>query len=50
MWDLIVSVPDHCLSLYFDIPAESVFDIIQLGVTYPIVPKSPYLTLSGAGI
>ena len=20
MWDLIVSVPDHCLSFYFDLP------------------------------
>ena len=20
MWDLIVSVPDHCLSFYFDTP------------------------------
>ena len=24
MWDLIVSIPDHCLSFYFD-----VFDIIE---------------------
>ena len=20
MWDLIVSVPDHCLSFYFEVP------------------------------
>ena len=35
---------------YFDIRAESFFDIIQLGVTYPLVTTSPYLTLSGTGI
>ena len=22
MWDLIVSVPDHCLSFYFDVVAR----------------------------
>ena len=22
MWDLIVSVPDHCLSFYFSLPGD----------------------------
>ena len=26
MWDLIVSVPDHCLSFYFDFSKDSVSD------------------------
>ena len=25
MWDLIVSVPDHCLSFYFDFITASTF-------------------------
>ena len=25
MWDLIVSVPDHCLSFYFSICVERLF-------------------------
>ena len=28
MWDLIVSVPDHCLSFYFEILAIESRDII----------------------
>ena len=40
----------NAISTYFYIRAESFFDIIQLGITYPLVPKSPYLTSSGTGI
>ena len=29
MWDLIVSVPDHCLSLYFLFKNELAFSKIQ---------------------
>ena len=25
MWDLIVSVPDHCLCFYFIIPPQTMF-------------------------
>ena len=42
MWDLIVSVPDHCLSFYFstslfavittDVPTATVKDFIKLPV------------------
>ena len=27
MWDLIVSVPDHCLSFYFSRTAQAVFSV-----------------------
>ena len=27
MWDLIVSVPDHCLSFYFEVVAVVVFSV-----------------------
>ena len=30
MWDLIVSVPDHCLSFYFSLEFESLFCIVSL--------------------
>ena len=34
MWDLIVSVPDHCLSFYllsiFDAPTDSQFDPVSM--------------------
>ena len=34
MWDLIVSVPDHCLSFYF-IPGHSTtFQLIDISVTF----------------
>ena len=33
MWDLIVSVPDHCLSFYFD-PFRSVNYKYQFGYLY----------------
>ena len=29
MWDLIVSVPDHCLSFYFRVPEESPCNIVM---------------------
>ena len=29
MWDLIVSVPDHCLSFYFALPGIFVFNFLQ---------------------
>ena len=29
MWDLIVSVPDHCLTFYFEISDIETKDIIQ---------------------
>ena len=29
MWDLIVSVPDHCLSFYFDKFETSVFFVLE---------------------
>ena len=35
MWDLIVSVPDHCLSFYFSIyKAKSLDHEIQVTVTH----------------
>ena len=33
MWDLIVSVPDHCLSFYFGNTASKVFENSRLGLT-----------------
>ena len=42
MWDLIVSVPDHCLSFYFDVievmmTSIPVFDYLNcLGIPRPI--------------
>ena len=40
MWDLIVSVPDHCLSFYFEAHTElrpfiSILNLIAS--TYPII-------------
>ena len=29
MWDLIVSVPDHCLSFYFQLTKEPVFIVLK---------------------
>ena len=29
MWDLIVSVPDHCLSFYFTLPPDQTLVSIQ---------------------
>ena len=29
MWDLIVSVPDHCLSFYFTITIKTVTQIVD---------------------
>ena len=34
MWDLIVSVPDHCLSFYFDLAEEGFFLIPKKTKTY----------------
>ena len=31
MWDLIVPVPDHCLSFYFEIICAYQDDVQQLG-------------------
>ena len=33
MWDLIVSVPDHCLSFYFDIICFIIIFICDLFVS-----------------
>ena len=30
IWDLIVSVPDHCLSFYFTVLAVCVYTLVQL--------------------
>ena len=40
MWDLIVSVPDHCLSFYFDL----MFNLFRIAF-WPSVEKelSPWL-------
>ena len=32
MWDLIVSIPDHCLSFYFDKMFSEIFIIIFLAI------------------
>ena len=37
MWDLIVSVPDHCLSFY------SVADQARLSLTWSQTPKTGFL-------
>ena len=29
MWDLIVSVPDHCLSFYFTIIAGAIYNCLK---------------------
>ena len=34
MWDLIVSVPDHCSSFYFPLPNEV---LIRRGISYNII-------------
>ena len=34
MWDLIVSVPDHCLSFYFDFLAKEKGQRAQFGIYY----------------
>ena len=31
MWDLIVSVPDHCLSFYFSFLIENIYQSCDLG-------------------
>ena len=52
MWDLIVSVPDHCLSIYFtklniklygeNIPA--LLYVYGIKVPYPLQPLSNHIT------
>ena len=39
MWDLIVSVPDHCLSFYF--AAVSLDAIVSIGPSLCSVPMDP---------
>ena len=34
MWDLIVSVPDHCLSFYFDAMSLAWPTVVQLVVSF----------------
>ena len=43
MWDLIVSVPDHCLSFYLTITYDDILQ--QLGVDSEIVYTSDNLDL-----
>ena len=38
MWDLIVSVPDHCLSVYFHVSKTS--DNCDIGVFVPVLEVS----------
>ena len=33
MWDLIVSVPDHCLSFYFDTILSTYRSFLSMSVT-----------------
>ena len=35
MWDLIVSVPDHCLSFYFANKTKSKYETTKLGTKLP---------------
>ena len=37
MWDLIVSVPDHCLSLYFVHQQTSILNIVAFTVFQAIL-------------
>ena len=37
MWDLIVSVPDHCLSFYF-----TVMTLHPVGLVKTIISEKPY--------
>ena len=57
MWDLIVSVPDHCLSFYFDnkriqrcfyitLCVKTVFSVIHILPQKKIVYKSEYFTFA----
>ena len=47
MWDLIVSVPDHCLSFYFEIVIEdnTVEDILWLKIKSVVSNESVYLCI-----
>ena len=37
MWDLIVSVPDHCLSFYFDHRVQEFLNIVLKSTCDPLV-------------
>ena len=43
MWDLIVSVPDHCLSSYFVLSTQLHEEMYW---RFPIADKSPFRTLT----
>ena len=47
MWDLIVSVPDHCLSFYFE--STGVSKILGNGLILPVPPAKQQELLSKAG-
>ena len=44
MWDLTVSVPDHCLSLYFELGGVCTISSRKNGVPYE-VPQYSYTNL-----
>ena len=39
MWDLIVSVPDHCLSFYFQTSSSRV-ELVELVLLYKLYPTT----------
>ena len=47
MWDLILSVPEHCLSFYLDLFTDKVRELIAF-TSYHLVafPASEYLILN----
>ena len=47
MWDLIVSVPDHCLSFYF--ASTGVSKIFGNGLILPVSPAKQQELLNKAG-
>ena len=46
MWDLIVSVPDHCLSFYFPSQAKAVM-MYRIVKSLVAIPATPHLQLFG---
>ena len=46
MWDLIVSVPDHCLSFYFEILENSTLPII----IFQWISNAPFSSLFPVGM